>query len=208
MTASIRYSVSTNFRLSSRYDVKPIFFWLLSREKSGEGSEERCDEGKVIYHVFKMCLIDCPMFLFSPPSPPPPSPASARPDFQTSYWTVHLSPPMPSLLHHVCPSCLSVTSVHYVWPSHLSVTSVRHVCPSCLSVTSVRHFCPSCLSVRSVCHICLSVISVCPSCLSVRHICLSLLHTLENSRTLTNTLEHSPLSLDLLLSVPSWMAQS
>ena len=29
----------------------------MSREESGEGSEERCDEGKVIYQVFKLFLI-------------------------------------------------------------------------------------------------------------------------------------------------------
>ena len=38
--------------------------------------------------------------------------------------------PMPSLPRHICPSCLSVTSV-------------RHVRPSCSSYTSVRHFHPS-----------------------------------------------------------------
>ena len=33
------------------------FFLLLSRDKSGGGREERCDEGKVIYRVFKLCLM-------------------------------------------------------------------------------------------------------------------------------------------------------
>ena len=55
--------IPTNFRLSSWYDVKPIvckriFFGFLSREKSGGGSEERCDEGKVIYHAFKLRLMN------------------------------------------------------------------------------------------------------------------------------------------------------
>ena len=29
----------------------------MSREESGEGNEERCDEGKVIYQVFKRFLM-------------------------------------------------------------------------------------------------------------------------------------------------------
>ena len=45
--------MSINIRLSIWYDAKPIFFGLLSREKRG-GSEERCDEGKVIFNVFNV----------------------------------------------------------------------------------------------------------------------------------------------------------
>ena len=41
----------------SRSSANDFFLELLSREKSGGGSEERCDEGKVIYHVFKLCLM-------------------------------------------------------------------------------------------------------------------------------------------------------
>ena len=33
------------------------FFWLVLRDKSKGGRKERCDEGKVIYCVFKLCLM-------------------------------------------------------------------------------------------------------------------------------------------------------
>ena len=78
------------------------------------------------------------------------------------------SPPMPSLLHHICLSHLSVISLRHICPSHLSVTSVGHVCPSRLSLTSVRHVCPSHQSVMSVHNVCLSHMSVTYVC----HICL------------------------------------
>ena len=121
----------------------------------------------------------------------------------------HICPSHPSVMfpshpsvhqsvHHVCPSCLSITSVG---PSRQSFKSIHHVCLShlsfppsvmsaCqihltrLSVTSIPHVCPSCQSLMSVFHIhlsCPSVVSVhhvCPSCLSimsVHQVCLSCL---------------------------------
>ena len=41
--------------LTGLFWVKIFFyFW---REKKGGGIEERCDDGKVVYHVFKLCLM-------------------------------------------------------------------------------------------------------------------------------------------------------
>ena len=39
-----------------------------------------------------------------------------------------------SLLRHIRPSRLYVTSISHVHPSHMSITSVCHVCPSSLSI--------------------------------------------------------------------------
>jgi len=50
----------------------------------------------------------------------------------------HVHPPH---VRHVCPSCLSITSVHHVSQSLLSIMSVRHICPSCLFIMSVHHIC-------------------------------------------------------------------
>ena len=65
------YSVSTNVRLSSWYDVKPIvckriFFGLLSWQKSEGGSEKRCEEGNLscFQTVFKGTLLWPNWFLF------------------------------------------------------------------------------------------------------------------------------------------------
>ena len=185
-----KYRVSRYFCLSSWYDVKPIvckqFFFI--QEKSGAGSGERCDE--VIYHLFKVCLIDCTMFLFFPPSPSSPCFRPARLPNQlqraldsTPLNSHALSPPSRlsvMSVRHVCPLRLSVTSVRHVCPSCLSVTSfvtsACHACPSHLSVTSIRHVRPSHLSVTSVRHIRLSITSVhhvCPSGLSDRHVHMS-----------------------------------
>ena len=57
----IIYRVTLNFYLSinifCRRVCSGLRFFYLSKEKSGRESEERSDEGKVIYHVFKLCLM-------------------------------------------------------------------------------------------------------------------------------------------------------